>query len=322
MNYFLIIGLVAVFLVVVVLLVFLRSLKVFPCDAPDFQNYGVNIDLRLRFMKLCPAATRFDVLHNTLDLLGTQKQRDLYHQLARDNLSCWKKSRDLSCEPERELVLFDQDWGVVALKLTKAYGSTFAILNMIDMKEPGGGYAVGDDSREADVFRRTDCHFHLSPIYLDKHRKSYRTDIGRLTNEMFNPFWLDVNHPRVCIKGPEICKYRELANDEVFEFYELKSATSIAPGCGISNEMDTKIHNQFKTLVHNKCRHAIFVPFGCETQSGYLGDFAAMYAKYLLNYLADFDCVAFALDGDDGRYFKEFDTVFRANELQFSSNVS
>ena len=117
--------------------------------------------------------------------------------------------------------------------MSQKYGKTFASLNMANAYGPGGGYTDGMIAQEENMFRRTDCHFSLDrrELAFDDFERDYmyRPDHSALLNAESGLVFLDVEHPRVCIRGPEDRRqadlvYAWLASDEVFPFFELRAA--------------------------------------------------------------------------------------------------
>ena len=56
------------------------------------------------------------------------------------------------------------DWGEVTRHMTARYGICFAVLNMANAYVPGGAYVEGAIAQEENMFRRTDCHFHIDAV--------------------------------------------------------------------------------------------------------------------------------------------------------------
>jgi Uncharacterized protein conserved in bacteria (DUF2263) len=106
------------------------------------------------------AARRRRVLRETLAAFEKADPPDRYHRLAAQNLDRWRVA---SGAPESALrvQVFPSDWGDVTQGLTKAHGACFAVLNMANAYVPGGAYVEGAVAQEENMFRRTDCHFHV-----------------------------------------------------------------------------------------------------------------------------------------------------------------
>ena len=81
----------------------------------------------------------------------------------------------------------------------------FAVLNMANAYVPGGAYTEGAIAMEENLFRRTDCHFHVGPSEYDADADRYLPALTRLISAQDGRgrVYLDTEHPRVCIRGPE-----------------------------------------------------------------------------------------------------------------------
>merc|ERR1712139_430212 len=79
------------------------------------------------------------------------------------------------------------------------------------------------------MFRRTDCHFCINGDEFDQLSDRYKPQHSDLINGRSGKVYLDTKRPRVCIRGPEQrgrdnLGYPWLAREDVFPFYELRSA--------------------------------------------------------------------------------------------------
>jgi len=265
------------------------------------------------------------VLHETLAAFDRCEPPDRYHRLAADNLRRWRAAARSHDEPQ--VAVIAGDWGQVALDLTKKYGVCFAVLNMANAEVPGGAYVEGAIAQEENMFRRTDCHFRIGSDEFDEDRDRYRPSMTRLLSATDGSVYLDINHPRVCIRGAEDRSrpdlgYAWLADADVFPFYELRAAAQDLRGGSAFNEDEARrrIAAQFDTLHHHGVRHAILSAFGC----GAFGNPAAVVAELYRAEIAvrahDIELVAFAIysAGYGPDNFARFAKVFqgRTGELR------
>ena len=83
-----------------------------------------------------------------------------YRALANSNLQRWQSQ---ATPKTATVVVLPNDWGEVALQLTRQHGAIFAVLNMANALVPGGGYLEGLGAQEENMFRRTLAHFDATP---------------------------------------------------------------------------------------------------------------------------------------------------------------
>jgi len=95
------------------------------------------------------------------------------------------------------------DWGEVAGAVTRQFGVCFAVLNMANAHVPGGAYVEGASAQEANMFRRTDCHFAIDATEYDPLTERYSPEMTMLISGSRGEVYLDTAMPRVCIRGPE-----------------------------------------------------------------------------------------------------------------------
>lgn len=157
---------------------------------------------------------RQQVLLDTLRAFEEASPTARFHVLAQQNRLRWKAAARCArpqASPKEasaagvpcQVVVLPGDWGVVTLQMTRKYGATFACLNMANAYGPGGGYTDGMVAQEENMFRRTDCHFALEPGDMNESRCAYVPEHTDLLNATDGRVYLDVERPRVCIRGAE-----------------------------------------------------------------------------------------------------------------------
>lgn len=200
------------------------------------------------------------------------------------------------------------DWGEVTHKLTKEFGATFAVLNMANAYVAGGGYVEGMIAQEENMFRRSDCHFSVDDSEFDQRQDRYHDEITNQISAKDGRVPLDVDQPRVCIRGPEDRDRDDLGYDwlpdgEIFPFYELRAAAvDLRPvqkvgKARLAAEMRRRIDAQLDTLIEKGVRHAVLSAFGCGAFLNPAELVATCYKEALESEgrLENFDCVAFAI---------------------------
>ena len=167
---------------------------------------------------------RGKVLDRTLSSLGTEARRKEYLSKAHENVQRWQSERQEYGHPESAAIckieVVEEDSLEAAQTGSKQYGEVFAVMNMANPVLLGGNYREGSAAQEENLYRRTDCHFSMAYQASGCVTDGGITRLGRT--------------PRICICGPENradtenLGYEQLSDDEIFLFYELRSA---APDC-------------------------------------------------------------------------------------------
>lgn len=259
---------------------------------------------------------RIAVLQETIDALSSASRKQRYHAAARENVRRWRAARKRTIattgrDPAGVGVgcVLRGDWGVVTRALAEAYGETFAVLNMANAYYAGGGYREGCPAQEENMFRRTDCHFSLRPPDVDPETGMYRAETSALLNGEPGRVYLDLDQPRVCIRGPEEPDREDLGYDwlgaqEVFPFHELRAAAQdLAWGAPFDEpEARRRIAAMLDTLVDQDVRHAVLGAHGCGAFGNPPEVMARLFRDELTARAGAFECVAFAIhDGGRGR---------------------
>lgn len=241
---------------------------------------------------------RRSVLAETLAAL--EAGGDHYARLAQRNLDAWAAAAPATTGLTVEVV--QGDWGEVAGGLTRRHGVRFAVLNMANAYVPGGAYVEGAPAQEENMFRRTDCALRVTAEEYDAARDRYRPELTRLLNAEDGRVYLDLERPRVCVRGREDrarpdLGYRWLGDDEVFPFVELRSAAvDRRDGSAYDEpEMRRRIAAQLDTLAGGGVRHAVLGAFGCGAFRNPADRVAALYREEIERRREHFSVIGFAV---------------------------
>jgi len=246
-------------------------------------------------------ARRREVLRETIAAFERAEPGDRYHRLAKSNLDRWRAEQPAP-KPGFRIEVYPDDWGTVTAELTRRYGTCFAVLNMANAYKPGGAYVEGAIAQEENMFRRTDCHFRIGDQEMDRETGRYRPEMTRLLTAQDGAVYLDVEHPRVCIRGPEDRQradlgYPWLVDEDVFPFFELRAAAQDLRG-GIPfspQEARKRIAVQLDTLQAAGLRHAVLSAFGCGAFQNPAEQVAEIYGDEIALRREAFDVIAFAV---------------------------
>lgn len=246
-------------------------------------------------------ARRRAVLRETLEAFQHSTPKEKYHAQAERNLARWQSQVDKQNSGFRVHVL-PGDWGEVTQSLTSEYGACFAVLNMANAYVPGGAYVEGAVAQEENMFRRTDCHFHITDEDYDPARDRYLAEKTGLLLAKQGRVYLDTTRPRVCIRGAEDraaadLGYRWLSEDEVFPFFELRAAAQDLRGGKPFDESEARrrIAAQFETLQDNNVTHVVFGAFGCGAFLNPADQVARLYKAEIERRTTHFRVIAFAI---------------------------
>lgn len=296
---------------------------------------------------------RIGVLLDTLNRFELSARTLNYHGLAIQNLEGWSRGKrqqrasfrsaytDLQDFIGFKIHIVSGDWGEATLRLTKEYGQIFAVLNMANATNPGGGYQNGPAAQEENMFRRTDCHFYIDrsqQLLLNAARDKfvYNQTFTDLINGQNDNVYLDTDYPRVCICGRELVSseaggqegmgYELLSDDDIFMFYEMRSAAADLRRRNLTQEQRItitrrenirKITAQIETLKRQNVRHVVLSAFGCGAFENDANTIAQMYVEVISQNIEHFDVIAFAIyhAGYGPRNYEPFLNVFKQSEL-------
>ena len=261
---------------------------------------------------------RRKILRDTVDALSEPVTLSHYRFLSSQNLERWKTKRKEK-NIKNKIQMFSGDWGEVTHKLTKIHGACFAVLNMANAYVPGGGYVEGMSAQEENMFRRTDCHFHISPLEYDEINDNYTSEMTELISGENGEVYLDTRQPRICIRGRENKSrsdlgYEWLKKDEIFPFYELRAAAQDLRG-GEKFNMDEarkRIIAQLDTLRAKNIRYVVFGAFGCGAFLNPPDKVAQIYKEEINKRIDNFSLIAFAIfdSGNRSNNYGVFKRVF------------
>ncbi len=247
------------------------------------------------------AARRRAVLRATVEALERAEPPDHFHRIAEQNLEHWR-SQCGPCDASLRIEVLPGDWGDITLRCTRTHGVRFAVLNMANAYVPGGAYVEGAIAQEENMFRRTDCHFRVDADDYDEARDRYVPAMTSLLSAQRGAVYLDIDRPRVCVRGPEDrdrqdLGYEWLRPDEIFTFFELRaSAQDLRDGSSFdAADARRRIAAQLDTLRGAGIRHAVLGAFGCGAFGNPTYEVARIYRDEILAREDQFSVIAFAI---------------------------
>jgi hypothetical protein len=246
-------------------------------------------------------ARRRAILRETLERFATADPPNKYHLLAQANLRRWRNSCGERLD-SLSIHVISGDWGNVTLAMTEAYGTCFAVLNMANALVPGGAYVEGAPAQEENMFRRTDCHFSVGPDEYDATLDRYHPHMTSLVSAENGKVYLDSEHPRVCIRGPENRSRSDLGYEwlpavEVFPFFELRAAAQdLRDGSAFSeSNARQRIAAQLDTLIEHEVRHVVLGASGCGAFVNPAKAIAELYRSEIEKRKQSFSVIAIAI---------------------------
>jgi hypothetical protein len=244
---------------------------------------------------------RRQVLRETLSAFEHSDPPDHYRRLATQNLDRWR-SENRAPRVDHQIDVFPGDWGEVTASLTRRHGECFAVLTMANAYVPGGAYVEGADAQEENMFGRTDCHFRIGEHEYDVGSDRYRPQMTRLLSAQDGRVYLDVQHPRVCIRGAEDRSsadlgYAWLTVEQVFPFFELRAAAQDLRDGSAFDPQDSRrrVSAQLDTLREHDVRHVVLGAFGCGAFRNPADGMARIYREEIATRMTDFSVIAFAV---------------------------
>ncbi len=266
-------------------------------------------------------ARRREILGETIAALKQANRYNYFHCLANENLERWRTTAE-TAKTALSLDVVSGDWGEVTYSLTRKYGKCFAVLNMANAYVPGGHYVEGTVAQEENMFRRTDCHFRINEAEYNSQLDKYYPEMTALLSAEKERVYLDTQNPRVCIRGPEDRKHKELgyhwlSEDKIFPFYELRAAAlDLRDGSSFNPvEIRKRICAQLDTLRDQGIRHTVLGAFGCGAFRSPADQVALLYQKEIEARSDDFNVIVFAVfsAGYGPDNFTPFSKVFQSH---------
>ena len=155
------------------------------------------------------------------------------------------------------------------------------------------------------MFRRTDCHYSLvhGKVVDSSRPREYYADTTDLLEGIDGRVYLDTQSPRVYIRGPEDERaadlgYKWLPDDDIFPFYELRSAAMNLHHSATPydhDEMRHRVRAQLDTCIAQGVRHVVLGAFGCGAYCNPAARVASLYAEELAKVLDQFEVVVFSI---------------------------
>merc|ERR1711918_254580 len=123
---------------------------------------------------------------------------------------------------------------------------------------------------------------------MDMETELYIQEMTDILNARHGHVYLDVERPRVCVRGSEdgsldSLGYEWLQDEDVFPFFELRAAAVDLRKGGHFNahETERRIAAQLDTLIAYGVRHAVLSAFGCGAFFNPAEEVAAAYFEEL-----------------------------------------
>jgi len=271
-------------------------------------------------------AYRRDVFRDTVSRLSkNSKTHENYIYCGAGNLARWElqaeNSQGVSAALLNTVQVFNTDSLTTAGTLSKISGRTYATLNEIDYKRPGGAVEYGIDSKEEDIYRRSDCWLSVLP---DEREYSVAMQdffaYGNallITNEDLD--YDPVPEYRVCIKSKQSDQitqsYKLLDLTDIFLFHELKSSAPDLRELSekiiqvnqheIECQLRIRIKKQLLELIKYNIKHVVLNDFGCGAFENDPELVASIYHEEIIKFADQFDSIAFAVPGANYQVFSD-----------------
>ena len=239
-----------------------------------------------------------DIMKNTDILLHTNRDYDSNYliQIALTNLD--QNTQDKTNQYSRRVIVENGDWGVIASKYTFMYGQIFAVLNMANGSNFGGGYKSGSSAQEENMMRRTTCSLYKEGTAPNGDKDEYKTWMAEYINGKNGLVYLDTRRDRirVCFRDTDEYSYRFLTPNKYFPFYELRAAAINNNRNNFTEyECQKRINAQFNTLHKCGVRFVILSAFGCGAFNNPPDIVAKCYKNAIREWGQHFDVIVFAI---------------------------
>jgi len=248
-----------------------------------------------------------------------------YLKVAEENRARYEKNRGLSLDNLSFTVnVAKLDSLDAAEYFVRNFGEKPAVLNMANAYRMGGGVEDGAGAQEENMFRRTGCYLNTTGgIFINDARNVFDS-LGRYSSW----FTAEINgingnvpvFEAMCFKKQEADNYVDLRKDEIFPFYELRSAAQDLRKEGSvfdAARCEKSIRAQFKMISLLEVKAAVLSAFGCGAFANPPDQVASIYKKVIDDVVQNKSCpklkwVVFALinpnnpHGEPGENFTIF----------------
>jgi len=249
---------------------------------------------------------RAEIYKNTLEHITNPANLKSLNKTAQNNMDKWRiaaSEKRPGIKLKQWLSVREGDWGDVTKMCSEETGEIYAVLNLANQSTPGSGVIGGSAAQEENMWRRSTCALSVK----DEDYKGYSEDMQQLVGGQQGMVYFDKS-PRVCFKtredyagskeNPPFRGYKMMPDDDIFPFYELRSAAIDASSKARAFDEGNcrkRIQAQLETLMKNGIKHVVLGAFGCGAFRNPEEIVARIYKEELEKRRNVFDHVVFAI---------------------------